>query len=96
MNICIVDKHLNKVTMKNKYPIPCTDDLFDQILRVAVFSKADLRFNNHHISIQAEESLKTTFEIHYGHYEFQVVYFGLTNAPYAFYGFDELISQALF
>jgi len=68
------------VTVKNKYPLPRIDDLFDQLTSAAVFSKIDLRLGNHQLKIRKEDVPKTAFRTTYGHYEFLVWLFGLTNA----------------
>jgi hypothetical protein len=75
---------LNKITVKNKYPLPRIDDLFDQLKDVKIFSKIDLRSGYNQMRINDEEISKTTFRTRYGHYEFIVVSFGLTNAPVVF------------
>jgi hypothetical protein len=77
-----VDYHsLNEVTIKNKYPLPRIDDLFDQLKGVYVLSKIDLRSRYHQLKIRATDIPKIAFITRYGLYEYTVMSFGLTNAP---------------
>jgi hypothetical protein len=84
LRLCIDFRQLNKVTIKNKYPLPRIDDLFDQLKDTKIFLKIDLRSRYHKVRIKDEDINKTSFRTRYGHYEFTVVSFGLSNAPAIF------------
>jgi hypothetical protein len=84
LHLCVDYHPLNAVTIKNKYPLPCIDILFDQLAGAQVFSMIDLRSSYHQIKICSEDIPKTTFTTRYGLLEYLVMSFGLTNAPVHF------------
>ena len=91
--MCIDYRQINKVTIKNKYPLPRIEDLFDQLRGASVFSKIDLRSGYYQLRVKEVDVPKTAFRTRYGHYEFIVMPFELTNAPAAFMDFRPYLDQ---
>ena len=84
MQMCIDYRHLNKMTIRNQYPLPRIDDLFDQVGGAKIFSNIDLRYGYHQVRIHDEDIHKTSFHTRHGNYEFVVILFGLTNETMKF------------
>ena len=94
LRLCVDYRPLNAVTIKNKYPLPLIDLLFDQLAGAKVFSKIDLKSGYHQIKIKPEDIPKTTFSTRYGLYEYLVMSFGFKKCPSTFYVLDELCVYA--
>ncbi|KAI3819527.1 hypothetical protein L1987_13368 [Smallanthus sonchifolius] len=95
IRMCIDYHELNKRTVKNKYPLPRIDDLFDQLQGASWFSKIDLRSRYHQLQVRKEDIPKTAFRTRYGHFEFHVMSFGLTNAPKTFMDLMNRVSRPM-
>ena len=84
LRLCIDYRKLNRVTIKNRYPLPQIDDFFDQLRGAWVYRKIDLRTGYYQLRVRETDIPKMAFKMRYGHFEFTVMLFGLTNAPAAF------------
>jgi hypothetical protein len=94
--MCVDYRSLNEVTIKNKYPLPRIDDLFDQLRGDCVFSKIDLCSGYHQLKIRASDIPKIAFTMRYGLYEYTIMSFGLTNAPaYFMYMMNKVFMEYL-
>jgi hypothetical protein len=96
MRLCVDYHALNEVNLKNKYPLPRIDDLFDQLYGACVFSKIDLQSGYHQLKVRECDIPKTAFILRYGLYKFTVISFGLTNAPaYFMYMMNKVFMEYL-
>jgi hypothetical protein len=94
--MCVDYQSLNEMTIKNKYPLPRIEDLFDQMKGASVFSNIDLRSGCHQLKIRESDIPKTAFHTRYGLYEYTMMSFGLTNAPaYFMYLMNKVLMEYL-
>ena len=84
LRMCVDYCGLNKITVKNRYPLPLISGLFDQLSQAKIYTKIDLRGAYNLVRIKASDEWKTAFQIRYGHFEYNVMPFGLTNGPAIF------------
>ena len=96
LKLCIDYRELNRATVKNKYPFPRINDLFDQLVGATIFLKIDLRSGYHQLKIRKEDVPKTPFRARYSHYELLVFTLRAKQCPSLRYGFDETSIQILF
>ena len=94
LRLCVDYRQLNRVTIKNRYPLPRIDDLFDQLRGARVYFKIDLRTDYNQLRVRDTDIPKTAFRTRYGHFEFTVMSFGLTKAPVAFMDLMHRIFQS--
>ena len=93
LQLCIDYRQLNRVKIKNRYPLSRIDDLIDQLRGVRVYSKIDICTGYHQLRVREINIPKTVFRTHYGHFEFMVMPFGLPNAPVAFMDLMDRVFQ---
>ena len=93
LRLCIDYRQLNRVMVKNRYPLSRINDLFDHLRGMRVYSKIGLRTGYHQLRVRETNIPKTAFRTHYGHFEFTVMPFGLTNAPSAFMDLMHMVFQ---